>query len=123
MDIFILTSKILGVYLVVSGLFLIFKAKSIPVLLKDFFDHPAIIYLTGIILIFLSTMYLIQYNIWNYSWRTIITIFAWLVLLKGLSYVFLPKALSEISIKRYHSWFSLWGIVAILIGVYLFYLG
>lgn len=123
MDILILTSKILGVYLVVSGLFLVFKSKTVPVLLKDFFDHPAIVYLTGIILIFLATMFLIQYNVWEYSWKTIITVFAWLVLLKGLAYVFVPKMLGEISIKKFNSWFKAWGVLAILIGVYLFYLG
>ncbi len=52
MDITILTAKILGVYLVVSGLFLLLRGKTIPHLLRDFFDHPAIVYLTGVILIF-----------------------------------------------------------------------
>lgn len=120
MDILVLTSKILGIYLVVSGLFLIFKAKTVPFLLKDFFDHPAIVYLTGIILIFLSSMYLIQYNIWDHTWKTIITIFAWLVLLKGLAYIFLPKTLNEISVRKFRSWFNVWGVVAILVGIYLF---
>ncbi len=122
MDILILTSKILGVYLVVSGLFLILKAKTVPALLKDFFDHPAVTYLTGVILIFLTTMFLIQYNVWEYSWKGVVTAFAWIVLLKGLVYVFAPKILSE-SVKRFRGWFGAWGVLAIIIGIYLFYLG
>lgn len=120
MDIFVLTSKILGVYLVVSGLFLIFKSKSVPLLLKDFFNHPATVFLTGIILIFLSSMFLIQHNVWGKSWKTVITVFVWLVLLKGLAYVFTPNLLSELSIKKFRGWFGAWGLVAIVAGIYLF---
>jgi hypothetical protein len=122
MDILVMTSKILGVYLVVSGLFLIFKAKTVPMLLRDFFDHPAIVFLTGIILIFLSTMFLIQYNVWDKSWHTIVTVFAWLVLIKGLAYIFFPKMLNE-SVAKFRSWFGIWGFAAIIIGIYLFRLG
>ena len=122
MDITILVAKILGVYLVVAGLFLLIKGKSIPHLLKDFFDHPATVYLTGIILIFLSSMYLIQYNIWDGSWKTVVTFFVWLVMLKGVTYVFAPKLLSEMNIQKFRSAFGVYGIVAIIIGFYIFFL-
>ena len=58
MDTTLLVAKILGIYLVISGLFLLIRGKSIPHLLKDFFNHPAIVYLTGVILVFLSSLYL-----------------------------------------------------------------
>ncbi|MFH1366226.1 MAG: hypothetical protein ABIG99_02465 [Patescibacteria group bacterium] len=122
MDIIILVAKILGIYLVVSGLFLIIKGKTIPHLLKDFFDHPAIIYLTGVILIFLSSMYLIQYNIWDGTWRVVVTFFVWLVLLKGLTYIFFPQIFNEEFVKKFRNSFGAYGALAILIGLYLFFL-
>jgi len=122
MDTITLVLKILAVYLVVSGLFLLIKGKTIPHLLRDFFDHPAAVYLTGIILVFLSSMYLIQYNIWDGTWRTIVTIFVWLVMSKGLVYIFVPHVLSEISIKKMRGFFGVYGVIAIIVGVYLFFL-
>jgi len=122
MDITILTAKLLGIYLVIAGLFLLFKGKSIPHLLRDFFDHPAVCYLTGIILVFLSSMYLIQYNVWDGTWKTIVTVFVWLVMLKGLAYVFAPKALSTMVIKKFRTGFGIYGIIAIIVGVYMFLL-
>ncbi len=122
MDITILTAKILGVYLVVSGLFLLLRGKTIPHLLRDFFDHPAIVYLTGVILIFLSSMYLIQYNIWDGTWRTLITLFAWVVMLKGLTYILFPKALDELAVKKFRNSFGIYGLIAIVVGFYLFFL-
>ncbi len=122
MDVLTLTLKLLAVYMVVSGLFLIMRGKSVPLLLKDFFGHPAIVYLSGIILIFLSTMYLIQYNLWNGTVETIVSIFAWLVLLKGIGYIFFPKMLSEVAIKKSRQMFNVYGFISIVIGVYLFFL-
>ena len=122
MDVLTLTLKLLAVYMIVSGLFLLLKGKSVPLLLKDFFGHPATVYLTGIILIFLSTMYLIQYNIWDGTWKTVVTIFAWLVLLKGVGYIFFPKMLNELAIKKSKSLFGLYGMVSVLVGLYLFFL-
>jgi hypothetical protein len=122
MDITILFAKVLGIYLVISGLFLLLKGKTIPNLLKDFFDHPAIIYLTGVILIFLSSMYLVQYNIWDGTWRALITLFAWLIMLKGLMYIFTPQMLNEMSVKKFRGSFTVYGLIAIIIGLYLFFL-
>ncbi len=122
MDITVLTLKLLAIYLVVSGLFLIFKGKTVPHLLNDFFDHPATVYLTGIILIFLSTMYLIQYNVWEGTVETVVTVFAWLVLLKGVSYIFFPKMLSMMAIKKNRNLFGVYGFISAAIGIYLFFL-
>ena len=122
MDISILTLKILAIYLVVSGLFLLFKGKTIPHLLNDFFNHPATVYLTGIILIFLSAMYLIQYNVWDGTWRTAVTIFSWIVFLKGVSYIFFPKILSVMAIKKSRNLFGIYGFISTVVGLYLFFL-
>jgi hypothetical protein len=122
MDIVILVAKILGIYLVVSGLFLLIKGKTIPNLLKDFFDHPATVFLTGVILIFLSSMYLIQYNIWNGTSQALVTLFVWLIMLKGLLYIFFPQMLNEIAVKKFRRSFAIYGLVAIIIGLYFFFL-
>lgn len=122
MDITILCAKVLGIYMMVSGLMILVKGKSLTILLKDFFNHPALIYLTSIILIFLSSIYLLQYNIWDGTFNIVVTIFAWLVLLKGLAYIFAPKLLSEIPVKKYQKYFSLYGIMAMLVGLFLFFM-
>ena len=122
MDITILMAKALGIYLVVSGLFLVFKGKTVPHLLKDFFDHPAATYLTGIILVFLSSMYLIQYNIWDGTWKTVVTVFVWIIGLKGIAYIFTPKVISEVAMKKSRKLFGVYGVISIVIGVTLFLL-
>ncbi len=123
MDISLIVAKVLGIYLVVSGLVLIFKGKTIAYLLKDFFDHPAIVYLTGVILLFLSSLFLLQNNIWDFTWRTVITIFAWATLLKGLAYIFIPETLHKMVNKKMLGNLGVHGFFSIVIGIILWTLG
>ncbi len=123
MDISLVAAKILGIYLVVGGLMAIFRGKTLPHMLKDFFGHPAVVYLTGVILVFLSSLLLIQNNIWDGSWRTIVTVVTWLVLIKGLSYIFFPEMMQKMVTKKLLDSVSLYGLIAVIVGVYLFYLG
>ncbi|MFA6355417.1 MAG: hypothetical protein WCW65_03260 [Candidatus Paceibacterota bacterium] len=120
MDVTILVAKILAIYMIVSGFFLLIKGNSITNMMKDFFGHPALIYLTSIILIFLSSLYLLQYSIWDGTSRMIVTIFAWIIFIKGITYIFFPQLLSQISIKKYQKYFALYGVIAIFAGLYLF---
>lgn len=122
MDVTLLVAKVLGVYLVLAGLFLIIKGKTIPHLLKDFFGHPAMTYLTGVIMVVLSSVYLLQYNIWDGSWKTPVTVLIWLVLLKGVTYIFAPQALNEMAIKKSRNLFNTYGVIAIVAGLYLFFM-
>lgn len=122
MEISLVAAKVLGIYLVISGLFLIFRGKTIPHLLKDFFGHPAIVYLTGVVLIFLSTLFLVLHNVWDGSWRTIVTIFMWIVLLKGVAYLFIPDTLHEVVSKGVLETLNYYGLIAISVGLALFFL-
>ena len=123
MDTALLVAKILGVYLVVSGFFMILRGKTLPRMLKDFADHPAIVYLTGVILIFLSTLYLLEKNVWDGTWRTLVTVLAWGTFLKGLTYLFAPQLIDTMVTKKMLKSVSIFGVVAIAAGVYLFFLG
>ena len=123
MDIALIVAKLLGTYLVVSGLFLLIRGKTIPHLLKDFFGHPAIVYLTGLILVALATLLIVENNVWNGSWYSVIAVFGWLILLKGLGYIFFPEVLQRMARQRLHGSLSLFGLVAVVVGVYIFLLG
>jgi uncharacterized protein YjeT (DUF2065 family) len=120
MDIPLIVAKILGIYLVVSGLFVMFKGKTLPHMLEDFFNHQAIVYLTGVILLFLSSLYLLQSNIWDGTWRTTVTVIMWLTLFKGLLYIFAPQILKKMISKKMFASLGAYGSVMIAAGVVLY---
>ena len=109
-------------YFIVSGLFLMFRGKTVAHLMRDFFDHPAIVYLAGAILIFLSSLFLIQYNVWDGTWGTLITVFMWATLVKGVMYILAPEALRRMVTKKMLESVNLYGLIAVVAGVYLFFI-
>ncbi len=123
MDLTLIVAKVLAVYFIVSGVFLIVRGKTLPVLLRDFFAHPAVVYLTGAILVFLGALLLVQYNVWDGSLSMLVTIVGWLVLLKGLTYIFVPHMLAEIPVRKFRGWLGVLGAVLIVLGVFLFRIG
>ena len=122
MDITLVVAKVLGLYLIISGLFLIFRGKTIPNLLKDFFGHPAVVYLTGVILVFLSSLFIIQNNVWDGTWHTLVTILMWVVFLKGIAYIFAPDVLHKMVTKKILGSLNLYGLVILVGGVFLLYI-
>ena len=65
---------------------------------------------------------LIGNNVFDRTLHTLANIFGWLVLLKGLAYLFIPKRLEKLAIKKFDSWFGVLGIITIILGAYLFFL-
>lgn len=123
MDISLVAAKVLGIYLVVSGVFLMFRGKTLPSLLRDFFDHPAIVYLAGVVLIFFSSFFLIQNNVWDGTWHTLVTLIVWVVLVKGVAYILAPELLHRFVTKKVMDAVNLYGLIALVAGLYLFFIG
>lgn len=113
-------AKVFGIYLVVSGLFLLLRGKTLPLLMKDFFEHRAVTFLAGVVLIFVGGTLVVRHNLWDGTWRTWVTVFGWLALVKGAAYILFPEALARINVQRLRPWLGLFGAVAIVLGVILF---
>lgn len=121
MEFTLIVAKALGIYLVISGLFLLFRGKTVPKLLADFFEHPAFVYLTGVILVIFSSVFLLDHNLWDGTWRTVVTIFAWAVFIKGVAYIFVPETLHNMVSKKLLGMLNVYGVIAIIAGAMLYY--
>ena len=121
MEFTLIVAKALGIYLVISGLFLLFRGKTVPKLLADFFVHPAFVYLTGVILVIFSSVFLLDHDLWDGTWKTVITIFAWAVFIKGVAYIFVPETLHNMVSKKLLGTLNIYGVIAIIAGVMLYY--
>jgi len=69
----------------------------------------------------LGLIAVLSHNVWDGSWRTLVTILSWLTLLKGVMYLFLShnaymRMVKVFSDKR---WFGVSSVIIILLGLYL----
>ena len=50
---------------------------------------------SGLIALVIGMVFVLAHNIWVKDWPVLITIFGWLGLLKGVSLIFAPKAMTK----------------------------
>jgi uncharacterized membrane protein len=121
MDTSILLARLIGPYIIVIGASIIFNQKIFRKIMEDFPKDPSLIFVTGLLTFITGLATVLFHNIWVADWRLIVTIFGWLVLIKGVFLVVLPGILIKTT-KIYSDNFKLvlipWGIM-ILIGIFL----
>lgn len=106
--------SILGVYLVVSGLFLLLKSKTVPMLLHDFFEHRAVMYLAGACLLLVGG--LIVFGEFAQLW---VRILGWAILIKGVMYILTPEFFKKLAKKLGKGTVKFLGLVCVVLGVWL----
>lgn len=115
----ILIAKLLGVYLAVSGIFIVTRGKTFVRVLHDFFANRAITFLVGAILTVGGAALVYTGSAADDPVSIFVKVVSWLILLKGLAYIFAPDRLHNLgkSVGGMNLMFV--GLVTAAIGVYL----
>jgi hypothetical protein len=114
--------KVFGVYFVISGLFLALKGRTLPLIIKDLFQHPGVVYLAGIFLVFFGLFIVLGKDAQVGTSNVVVSVIGWLVLAKGVAYIFFPKMMESLPFDRMRAWFGILGAIVIGIGIYIFQL-
>ena len=85
-----LIARLMGPFIVLIGVGLLFNTKVFVRIMTDFFKSPALIYISGLITFVAGLAVVLFNNIWVADWRVIITIFGWMTLIKGAWLTVLP---------------------------------
>jgi len=129
MSLTIFLGQIFGLYLFITSLVMLVHHKYMKKVMADIVKSASTVFLIGIMTLILGIICVIIHNIWVPGWEVIITVIAWLILLKGLFFLFLPQTtdnwIKYISKKHkcdlynHIKWFN-W--VGLLLGAYLIYM-
>src|SRR3989344_2544445 len=83
-----------GFSLVIVGLAYLLNprlAKKVMPLIEG----DGVLAITGMVGVMMGVALILTYNTWDYTWRVIISILAWAVLVKGASRLFFPDAVRD----------------------------
>ena len=124
MDISIFLAQVFGLYFVIAGVAMLLRPKAIATLIETLGTRSSI-YLTGFFALMLGIPLVLVHNIWEGSWRVIITILAWLALLKGIARIFFPEMVVDWAqgLARNPGLVKLMVWVMVILGLYLLYIG
>ncbi len=107
-------AKAFGLYLVASGIFLLFRGRSFPLVLKDLFQHRALLWLAGLFLIVIGGTMAFQG-----SRSLVVVVLGWLTLVKGFIYIIYPDVFLRFTKRPYRSFTTIWGVLYVAFGIWL----
>jgi hypothetical protein len=118
-------SKVIGLYLIlISSAMLIDMNQFIASVTQMINDAP-LLTVCGYFTVILGLLLVVSHNIWEWHWRVIITLFAWLVLIKGTSLIFFPQFIDSASMMFLQNIHVAYGTAGfdLILGILLAYLG
>jgi hypothetical protein len=120
MTLTILLAKILGVYLLITGVALISRKRFFMSAMGAFIEDKAIRMALVIMDLIFGLFIVNLHPLWSPFPALIITLIGWLALLKGGAALFLKDStLSSISKSVSQKWYFVEGFLVLLIGLYL----
>ena len=112
-----------GFLFVVLGLIFLIQPKNIAHIFS-LVEQPITLFLAGLINLVLGIVLVLTYNVWDSSWKVIITMLGWLVLLRGVLILLSPETVKKIveKVKTKTDWISIGLVIFVIIGCVLIYL-
>lgn len=125
MDISIFLAKALGVYLLVVSIGMLVHAKLFKSILTEVISSKALLFLSGILALILGILLVLSHNIWQNNWQVVITILAWLALIKGIVRVLLPQfSIAKMKkLVKHNGFYYTASVVSLIVGIFLTYHG
>lgn len=122
MDASLVLAEIFGGLFVFTGLSALNRRYLISVI-EEMSRNKALVWLTGFVTFGIGLASLSVYSAWPDNWRVIITLIGWLMLIKGAYIALAPDTSMRFYRKMIsETLLSVVGVVAIIIGLVLFYL-
>ncbi|MGA8163689.1 MAG: hypothetical protein WB791_01535 [Waddliaceae bacterium] len=122
MDISIFLAKLMGFYLVIGGLAYFLKRPFLREVIEDFYNSPGLVMVASAMNLILGLLVVLNHNIWELSWKVIITIIGYLVLFKGIFHLFFPEWAKKLSEKYSKADIFVYsGVISLALGIYLLY--
>ncbi len=117
--------KVIGLYLIIVSIAILINMPKFVSTVNELINNVPLMFVTGFFTLVLGLLLVVSHNIWQWNWRVIITIIAWISLLKGISIVLYPEIIDHAT-----HWFVenstfgyITGSIDLILGLILCYFG
>lgn len=120
MDLSIFLGQVISVYLILMGLALFINKGEMIKAAREFVGANASFVFYGAVALIFGLLVVFSHNIWDGTWRIVITLMGWAATIKGATAVLFPKTLkSVVNIFLGGQLLNISGALVIALGVYL----
>lgn len=123
MDISAFLAKLIGLYFIIVALICIFRKRQIEAMSKEFISSKSALAVSAEISLIFGLVIAIDHSIWEFSWRGLVTLLGYLMILRGILRFAFPNFVKKIASKLMNGGFWATVIIILIIGIYLTYSG
>lgn len=121
MDLSILVAQILALVYLAAGVGALTSKPNYIDILGEFEKSRALTYVTGFMALVLGVIMVHYHNFWVANWTVVITLFGWAAVIKGVMMLAMPQTM--ISFRSLFKHTKIFGLLAIVIGLFFAYFG
>lgn len=124
MEVSLWLAKVLGIYLILMGLFWMVRRDFMLKVVQDYYQSPALVLFTGAFGLLVGLLIVLGHPIFELNWRGLVTLLGCLSLLKGFLRLFaldFDHHLADKCLKE--GVYQITGIVMLVMGAILTYRG
>lgn len=123
MELSIFLAKLLGLYLLIVAFELIVRRREFEGAVRDFASSKGLIVFSGSISLLLGLAVVIGHPIYEMSWRGLITLVGYLLILRGVWRMAFPSRLQKGLVTCFHRGYRGIFLLLVVVGAYLTYMG
>ncbi len=117
-------AQVWGIVLTLAGLGMLLNGKHYLKVIESYEKNAGLLYIGGIFGLILGIIQVQAHSIWTGGWPVVLTVLGWILLVKGAIWVAFPvQALSFIRAKQSPSIVTAGGILGLVLGIFLLYVG
>lgn len=115
----IFLATVIGWYLVIFSLIILFKQAYVRSVLTDIMLSRGLFFIMAALAFIVGLLIVVSHNVWVMGWPVIITIFGWLILLGSLFRLFFPETVHSMWGSMTHGavLLNIFGIVSLIVGL------
>ncbi len=118
-------SKVIGIYLLIISIAMFVNTQQFTSYVNALINDTPLMFVVGFFTLILGILMVVSHNIWQWNWRVLITLIAWITLLKGASIIFYPYFIDSATIVFLHNMTASYVAMAVdfILGLILCYFG
>lgn len=91
-------SKVIGIYLVIISVAMLTNMQQFSSNMNSLINEAPLMIVVGFFTLILGILMVVSHNIWQWSWKILVTIVGWLIFLKSIGILFYPLFMDKLTL-------------------------
>lgn len=89
--------KVIGLYLIIASVAMLVNVPQFIGNVNGLLHDVPLMFVTGFLTVILGILMVVSHNHWQWHWRVIITVIAWLTMIKGATILLYPQIIDQLT--------------------------